>query len=395
MIRAHVSASNIESPLIIFGAGPLPRTEDECSAHNDVRAALQRAIDQELLPKGTAYVSPERMSDASFKFNYDNQIEQEQFWLSRADVVLTWVGRDIFNKMLGLTTNFEVGERFRLPWFFMGGPTADKAKNNYLKERWAKLGRTWAPTIDDLVGQVVAWYARQKKEATFADVDSLMDNCRVPLQLRLTRDYGSWLARVRSAGNRLDNFEVLWTYSVGSDQRILLTWAAQVSVWVEAEKRWKSNEFTVSRRNYSSTVVFSREVSGRVRVLLVGEFRSPMGCMYWSVPAGSSFSPTKTPLDQAAEELQEETGVEIRRTSFRPLGDIPVMGVFAGSVTSLWSVEITSAEMDLIAAAVSGKVLGNEAETERTYPMVCFTDVLPNLLVDTSTLGLLFKAIYM
>jgi 8-oxo-dGTP pyrophosphatase MutT (NUDIX family) len=377
------------APLVIFGAGPLPRNRECQSWHKDMDAFVQDAVAGGRLPEGTVYVSPEPPEGCTGEQLAD-QWKLEQYFLARADVVLFWMDRNMPNRP-GLTTNWEAGERYRLPWAFMGGPVEgyQTTRNRYPLKRWEALGRTWAFTMAAIVDQVSTWYARQQKESTFATLAPVQDT-PVPLSVRLSRDFGSWHRRIEQAGNLLKDFDVRWAYGVGPGERILFSWAAQVDIEVPSEQRNKTNEFVYSRREFSSIALFSRGPAG-VRILLAGEFRSPMGDIYWGLPAGSSFSPTKTPQQIAAAELEEETGIAFPVENFKFAGSIPVAAVIAGTETSLWSIEVSDEDMDAVDAATQGKTFGVVEETERTYPRVFPLNGLPPM--DAVNLGLIFKAI--
>ena len=368
--------------LTIFGAGPLPRDNGK-SWHSEMVDALKRAINAGLLPKSIAYVSPERLPGSTPEnFDYTNQADREQYWLARADSILYWMDRRL-PATPGLTTNWEAGERHTLPWAFMGGPV-NADKNRYPRKRWEDLGRTWADSPDEIVAQLSAWWAKNQSPP--------LSEALVPLQVRASEDFKAWLSVVEGAGNRLNDFEVLWTFGVGPGQRSLFFWASKVSVRVVAENRDKTNEYVFSRRPFSSTCLYSRDPDGDVRVLLAGEFRSPAGGIYWAPPAGSSNKPNKTPQQVAQEELAEETGLEFGLDQFRYVGSVRVSSLISAVETQLWSIEISPSNMDLVALLTKGKVFGVAEDSEITYPRVYKLSEIHGL-VDSSTLGLVYRSI--
>ncbi len=69
------------------------------------------------------------------------------------------------------------------------------------------------------------------------------------------------------------------------------------------------------------------------RLLMVRQYRYPMGCEVLELPAGK-MDPGETPLECAARELEEETGY--RAESFQPLGDIYPIAAYCCEIVHLF-----------------------------------------------------------
>lgn len=91
----------------VFLAGPTPRS-------GDVLSWRPRAL--ELIDTGWTVLVPEARDWVSFG-DYQDQVEWEYEALSRADVILFWVPREL-QEMPGFTTNVEFG------WWLQAKPQA-------------------------------------------------------------------------------------------------------------------------------------------------------------------------------------------------------------------------------------------------------------------------------
>lgn len=127
----HISYARTPLPKSIFLAGPTPRSEDVPSWRPEALRLLEKHKFN-----GTVYVPED--SQASWAFNYDNQIEWELEALHASTVILFWIPREAC--MPGFTTNVEFGHFITQRNVVVGWPpTATKTK--YL-EGLARLHNT-------------------------------------------------------------------------------------------------------------------------------------------------------------------------------------------------------------------------------------------------------------
>ena len=132
-------------------------------------------------------------------------------------------------------------------------------------------------------------------------------------------------------------------------------------------------------------------------IILIREFRSAVrnasGFIH-ELPGGSSHR-EQAPLQVAAEEVHEETGIIIPPMRFRSLGSRQMIGTLSSHHAHLFAVELTPAEMaQAKAVAAAGTAYGVEEDCERTYVEVTtFRDLLAGSLVDWTTVGMVAQAL--
>lgn len=80
------------------------------------------------------------------------------------------------------------------------------------------------------------------------------------------------------------------------------------------ERKWEY----ASRRNSNGVVTVILEDQARANVLLVRQFRVPVGKFVWEFPAGL-INKGETPIDAAMRELKEETGFTGQGFSLSPM----------------------------------------------------------------------------
>jgi ADP-ribose pyrophosphatase YjhB (NUDIX family) len=212
----------------------------------------------------------------------------------------------------------------------------------------------------------------------------------VPPPIWQTEGFQRWYATQRAAGNTLLGARVVWTFHVG---RRIFYWALQVRIHVQAEDRVKDNEVVLSRPDVSAVVLYR---PGRTRddttVVLVREFRSaasaPGGTVH-ELPGGSG---PGSPLEQAAAEVAEETGLTIEATRLRAHGSRPVAAAMSAHHAHLFSAELTEAELARLRAESGPR--GVAADSERTWiEVTTYGRIRAARLVDWTTLGMLAQAL--
>lgn len=375
----------------IFLAGPTPRGPDTPSWRPNALRILES-----LGYDGVVFV-PE-YEDASLEYEYDAQVEWEEKYLNMADCIVFWVPRDIEGGLPAFTTNIEWGKWQASGKCVLGFPReADKCR--YLADDAHRLGIPLARTLGGVL---------------MAAVDRLGDGEErtggerlVPLHIWRLPHFQGWYKNLKKAGNRLDNARLLWEFRAGPDRAFVFSYALHVSVWVDAEKRHKTNEFIIGRPDISSVVAYRRP-PGHVRgmapspdteVVLIREFRSPGrtsdGYVH-ELPGGSSWKLTKNPAVVMSHELKEETGLEIDDPSrFQFLGSRQVAATLSVHQAHVFAIELTEWEMKYLKhQADESLVHGVIEDTERTYVKNYRLGGLMNDPdVDWSMLGMVSRAL--
>ena len=384
----------------IFLAGPSPRQSTDPNWRKEAIQILER-----LGYDGVVFAPIWREGVIREKFtheqNYDEQVEWETQYLNQADLVVFWVPRDM-RKLPGLTTNVEYGLWVRSGKTLLGYPEGAE-KMNYL-ETWAlkegvPVHQSLYTLLEDSVRRLGAGAARTGGERD------------VPLHLWKKPEFQTWLACHKAVGNRLDGAEAVWTFRVGKNKERVFLWALHCNIWIASEGRAKTNEVVVFRPDISTIIAFCRPdtktfVYDKARpkafmedteIVLVREFRTPANnelAMVVEVPGGSSFKPGIAPETTAAEEMHEETGLQVSADRFVPIGVRQLAATWAAHKAHVYAVELTPAEM-LSLKWEAGKAHGNEADTERTFVEVTtLGDLFQNETVDWSNLGMIFQALY-
>ena len=307
---------------------------------------------------GVVFV-PER-EDATWRHNYDDQIETEERMLNMADVIVCWIPRDMAT-MPALTTNDEWGCWKHSGKCVFGAPQGAPSVR-YQQYYAQKLG---IPSYDTL-------------EATLAEavlrlgVGALRTRgeCHVPLYIWQTPSFQQWHKYLCQAGNRLNGARVEWTFRVGKDRSLVFFWALHVDVYIAREGRHKTNEVVISRPDIATVVAYRRgKTLADTDVVLIKEFRSPVsnhrGFVY-EVPGGSSFKPGGNPRQLAADECSEETGLYIHPSRMCQHDSRQLVATLSAHHAHLFSVELTKVEIGEL-RSMAGVVHGVAEDSERTY----------------------------
>lgn len=301
-------------------------------------------------------------------WNYINQIDWECTHRHIADKIVFWVPRDIAGHMPGFTTNVEFGEDLATGKVVYGRPEgADKCR--YLDKRYTGVVHTELRVL--LESAVVEGALRSGGEIY------------IPAQIWQRAEFQDWYSNLGE--NKLVGARVLNKVMV-CDQ--IFSYMIKVNIWVEAESRYKDNEFVFFRRNCSNVLAYYDK-----HVVLVREFRSSVnnssGYVY-ELPGGSSFSDMDMRVN-AAEELREETGIHIEDTSrFIFCGKRQLVATLSAHTSDLYKVELTKKEFEAIDMS---SVHGVETDSEKTYVEVVRVDELKNYPLDFSTLGMILANI--
>lgn len=215
----------------------------------------------------------------------------------------------------------------------------------------------------------------------------------IPAYIWQTAQFKSWYKDLIKAGNRLDRADVLYHYTTPSG--FVFSYVMKVAIWVEKEKRFKSNEIIISRRNVSNVIAYTDD-----KIVLVKEFRSPVsnheGFVY-ELPGGSSFDDAVDPLENARIEFFEEVGYMVNnKKRFKHISDRQLAATVSTHKANLYAIKLTNDEMDIIEEIGNTKekeTLSIADSDEHTYTVVVNKEDLFKLPVDFSTIGMIYSAI--
>lgn len=357
----------------IFLAGPTPRDAGVVSWRLEaLRLLEERGF------TGVVFVPEPR--DGAWVRDYDGQIAWEEAHLHMADVALFWLPREL-SRMPGFTTNDEWGTHKHSGKVVFGAPPG-AAKVRY-QQYYAE--RLFVPTADNLAGTIDAALAFVGDGAERRGGER-----QVPLHVWRTAAFRGWYAALRAAGHRLDGARLEWVCRSGPGRRWLFMWALRVEVFIPAEDRSKRSEVVIGRPDVAAVVMHRED-----RVVLVREFRSAVRNaqgMVLELPSGSSFDDSLAPDAVAAEEVHEETGLQIDAARLVRVGSRQVAATLLGHHAHVYSLALNDEEMAWLVAH-EGVQRGSYAG-ERTYVQVRRVDELRGGdEVDWSTLGMILAVL--
>jgi ADP-ribose pyrophosphatase YjhB (NUDIX family) len=360
----------------LFLMGPSPRMKIVKSWRPKMLKYLQQ-----IGYDGVVFV-PERKSG---KYEVKEQIEWEQNAINMSDLIVAWVPRQM-NRMVGLTTNVEFGLYLNSGKLLYGRPTWSH-RNTYLDYIYKqKLNEN---PISDL--ECLAKKAVEKVGNGAMRVGG--ERC-IPLHIWNTNHFQNWYQQQKQVGNRLDDAKVLWNFVVSN--KFPFCYSIWVKIWVEKEKRYKKNEFIVSRTDISSICAYYKKDNLLdTEILLVKEFRSPCrtedGFIH-ELPGGSSFV-AQNPCEVAANELEEETGIAISANRIKEVKSRQLAATFSTHKAFLFAVELNDMEIESAKMNVD-MVHGNIQDSEMTYIEVkTVREILENNLVDWTTVGMIMEVL--
>ncbi|MEO5949690.1 MAG: nucleoside 2-deoxyribosyltransferase domain-containing protein [Candidatus Saccharimonas sp.] len=364
----------------VFLAGPTPRDQKATSWRPDAIEKLKAAHFD-----GVIFVPEAR--DGVWHGDKAAQIEWEERCLHLSDCIMFWVPRNL-ETMLALTTNVEFG-RWEDSGRVVYGAPHSAVRNDYLAYYAEKLDIPTAETLDELIDSVLAMVG---------DGASRTDGEReVPLHIWRTPAFTQWFENLQRAGNRLDHARLVWTFRVGPGRRFVLFWALHVDIYITTENRYKTNEVVLARPDISTIVMYQRAAKlDDCLIVLVREFRSPVSNIegyVTEIAGGSTFKPGGNPLQLAAEEAHEETGLSIESSRFHIHEARQLAATMSAHKAHLFSVEVTDDELDQIRQQ-AGVAFGVLEDTERTYVSVStLGDIRRADTVDWSILGMILQVL--
>ncbi len=375
----------------IFLAGPTPRPNTPVSSwRSDALGYLQ-----DVGFEGAVFV-PEA-EDGEWLKDYQSQFDWEDQALHFADVIVFWIPRDL-EALPGFTSNVEFGRWVDSHRVILGHPPG-APKTRYLDATYQRA--TKEPVHETLSQTLKAAITRLGEGAHRSAGER-----HVPLHVWTSRFFQSWYTDLQRVGNRLDDARVHWVFYLPQVRQVLagVVW---VKVWVAAEARHKHNEWIFGRTDINSIILYERpkpnaynmETLLRSDVVLIREFRSPArttdGFVH-ELPGGSSVKAGQDPRQVAANEVREETGLDLGPDRFAMLESRPAAATVSTHHIHLHAVALTAAEMrDARRAAQARTEFGEIEQTELTTIEIATIDtLLKTTTVDWSTLGMVMKALY-
>lgn len=367
----------------IFLAGPTAR-QGECPSWRDEALELFERLGWD----GTIFI-PEPRPGLTWpeKYQHDPVVDWEIEGLNRADCILFWVPRSP-DKLPGFTTNIEWGEFFKTGRAVLGCPD-EAIRMNYMKYRGSQYQ---VPFADSLLGTI----QNAISLVGFGALRTGGETC-VPLHIWQTESFQQWYTALKQAGNRLESAKVEWVFRVGPKRKTFF-WVLHVDIYVAAEQRHKTNEVVLARPDISTVVLIHPQPAPEDSVVvLIREFRSPAATpdgFVREVPGGSSWKPNADPLQEAAKELAEETGLHLAAERLRRLGTRQLVATLSAHRAHAFVAEVTADELATLQANL-GKPHGVASDTEQTYVEIAtVAELLSSSKVDWSMLGMILQAVH-
>ncbi|WP_433222653.1 nucleoside 2-deoxyribosyltransferase domain-containing protein [Dactylosporangium sp. CS-047395] len=364
----------------LFLAGPTPRKPEVASW----RPAAIELLRQRWSGGRLVVFSPEPASGVVP--DYLGQIGWEEAGLHLADRIVFWVPREL-STMPAFTTNVEWGTWHRSGKAVFGAPP-ESPRNRYLVAGAASEHVPAAQSLGDTLGLALDGLAPGARRAH--------GEREVPLIVWQTSSFQQWYRAQADAGNELLHARAEWVYRRGPGKRQVVYWALRTDIRVAAEDRVKAGQIVLSRPDMSSVVLFRRAPTlDETLVVLVREFRStastPDGFIH-ELPGGAGPEDV-APLEQAAAEVREETGLSIPAARLRAHGHRQIAGTLSAHRAHLFSAELTADEVDTL-RATADTPFGEEGSTERTWvELHTWAAIRTGELVDWPTLGMLTQVL--
>jgi 8-oxo-dGTP pyrophosphatase MutT (NUDIX family) len=337
---------------------------------------------------GVVYV-PES-SNGDWNHSYTDQIEWEQRYLNRCDLIIAWVPRDL-KTMPAFTTNVEFGQFVTSGRLLYGRPNG-APKTQYLDVAYKQT------VLKEPLESIEA-LATEAVQRLGAGALRTGGECSVPLSVWRTAQFQAWHKALSGAGNRLDDAQVLWAFFVGGKKEFLFSYTMKVKVWVATETRHKVNEYVFSRTDTSSIIPFYRgDNPNDPKIILVKEFRSPgrtQDGFVHELPGGSSFKPGKDPNQVASEELHEETGLAIAPERFTLVSTRQLCATLSTHCSHVFGVELTKEEYEMARFFEESNLMFGVLEDSEITSVECrsVSEILNDSLLDWSNIGMIMSVL--
>ncbi len=366
----------------IFLAGPSLRKGQDHLVSWRIKAL---SVLEQLGYDGVVFV-PEADGGNWDELDYKQVNDWETRCLNIADNIIFYINRDVENGLLGLTTNDEFGYWKRSgKCILCTEPNADSVR---YQEIWAE--KLNIPVYHDLYNGIMDIMAKQGAG------DERRDGERwVPLYIWNHPGFKTWYGNMRAAGNQLTEARIEDVFMLPNGS--VFSFRMWCNIFIVSEKRYKNNEFLITRTDISSCVLYyPRPDPLETEVVIVKEFRTPVnnadGYVY-EVPGGSSFKPDADALATVIDEIYEETGFRPNADKLTFCGNRQLAATMLTHQSHLWSYELNAYEMNEI-KKMSYETHGNAEDTELTYVEVKkIHQLLADGLLDWSNLGQILSVI--
>ena len=332
---------------------------------------------------GTVFVPEDNAAAPSF--DYTRQIDWEEQALHRSDAIVFWVPRDL-ETMPAFTTNIEWGVWCSSGKVVLGAPDG-APKLAYMRHYARKYQVPFSTTL---------------RATLAAAVDSLGsgdlrrgDASAIPVAVWQDRGFQQWYRAQLDAGNRLADLRVRWQFLFSALTAAILLGFFTPRSYVSAERRHKRGEIIITRPDIAAVLAYHRGPTlGQTQVVLVREFRSSAATkdgMVHELPGGSSFC-QMTPIEVAASELREETGLGFSIDRFVTHEARQCLATMLTHRGDLFSIELNDTE---IAEFVrhEGREFGAN-DSERTFVEVrSVKEILGSDDVDWTHIGMILSVL--
>lgn len=372
----------------VFLAGPSPRyaegstIQTDTWRHKAVDMLASLGFDGHVfipLPKFAFYPG----SATKGVFDYLKQIGWEQAAMDRADVLFFYVDRQADNQ--GLTTNIEFGKYVDSGRMIYTRPKSAQ-KVRYMDEM--VIGKD-KPFFVDLYSGLKAVVERLKKP-----VERVGGAALVPAIVYNSDQFQEWYKNIIVAGNELRGFSVKSIITFKQDE-FLFGFNAWVNVYITKENRSKSNEWIFSRTATSYVAAYYDAEDGERHIVLTREFRSPannsQGYVY-ELAGGSAVGEKVTPIENAAKELEEETGLVITdHDRFKFLGSKQTFATYLTMKLFAVGVKLTKEEFEEVKKRAENQtVLGENEEEQITLHIAKESEIVSGKYpCDWTTIGII------
>lgn len=376
----------------IFLAGPSPRSKNIVDWRHEALSCLSSSS---IKYDGTVFIPvPEQhfydTDNNPSTWTYDNQISWECECRHVADLIVFWVPRNIGDQMPGFTTNVEFGEDLHSGKIVYGHPE-NAEKCQYLDKRIKDLRLSVFSSLADTLRHAVSVLGRGANRTN--------GEVYVPLFIWEIEQFQSWYSNLKLAGNRLEKAKLLHHVKCSSTGQVF-SYVMWVKIWIEAEKRYKENEFIFTRKDISTVLAYYKDTDGDIKIAIIKEFRSSVnnsdGFVY-ELPGGSSLTLNMDPQLTAKHELEEECSVIITDVSrFKYVGQRQLAATLSSHRAQVYAIELTKEEYEEMLKNEKGdKSFGVVEDSEKTYLKIISISQLQHSFLDFSMLGMIYQALYL
>lgn len=362
----------------VFLAGPSLRPEQSHMISWRLKAIK---ILEQLNYDGVVFI-PEARGGNHLDLEFSKVNEWEHKCMNIADNILFYINRNIEEGLLGLTTNTEVGI-----WFSSGKSvlcTEPNSDNIRYQEALAKSNNV--PLYHELYNSFLDIIKKQGDGANRKGGERY-----IPLMIWNHPGFKSWYSNLKTAGNTLTEAKILDVSILPNG--FLFSFKLWANVWIESEKRYKNNEFLITRTDISTCVMYYPCPDPlETDIIIIKEFRTPVNNQFgfvYEVPGGSTFKPNVDMKQVIIDEISEEVGFKADISKLNVLMSRQLAATMLTHQAHVYTYELDAYELQEI-KRLCGTTHGNIEDTELTYVEIYkLKDLLTNDKLDWSNLGMI------